>query len=113
MIFFIVLIVASFIGCIRSDTLNRNPSEIIYTKHARCRMNCRHIDETEVKEILKNGTINYSKSELNGNNCYKKFAVEGFTKEDQHLRIIFAPCGNEETVVTVIDLKNEWNCNCE
>ena len=26
--------------------------QIYYTKHSKCRMECRHIDESEVKEIL-------------------------------------------------------------
>ena len=82
----------AFSQCTSSVELNRNPAQIIYTKHARCRMSCRHINQTEVMEILKDGEINYRKSELNNKDCYKKFAVEGFTKEHQHLRIIFAPC---------------------
>jgi len=93
--------------------LNRNPSHINYSKHARCRMACRHIDETEVQQILKDGKINYSKSELNGEDCKKKYAVEGNTKDEQRVRIIFAPCADEVTVVTVIDLGKEWECNCE
>ena len=32
--------------------INRNPSVINYSKHAQCRMDCRHIDESEVREIL-------------------------------------------------------------
>lgn len=93
--------------------LNRNPSHINYSKHAKCRMECRHIDDTEVKDILQNGKINYNKSELNGNECRKKYAVEGYSKDNQHLRIIFAPCNDEVTVVTCIDLGAEWECHCE
>lgn len=93
--------------------LIRNPTSIHYSKHARCRMDCRHINESEVKEILASGSINYNKSELNGEVCRKRYAVEGTTHDNQHLRLIFAPCGNEETVVTVIDLGREWSCNCE
>ena len=92
--------------------LNRNPLRMHYSKHARCRMDCRHIDETEVKDILANGTINYNKSELNNEACRRKYAVEGYAK-NQHLRIIFAPCNNEVTVVTCIDLGNEWLCHCQ
>ena len=44
--------------------INRNVSKIIFSKHARCRMACRHIDESEVKEIIKDGVINYSKIEF-------------------------------------------------
>ncbi|QEC66399.1 DUF4258 domain-containing protein [Panacibacter ginsenosidivorans] len=93
--------------------LNRNPSHINYSKHARCRMDCRHIDEAEVKQILREGKINYTKSELKGEDCKKKYAVEGNTKDDQKVRIIFAPCADEVTVVTVIDLGKEWVCDCE
>lgn len=93
--------------------LNRHPQKMHFSKHARCRMGCRHIDETEIKEILENGSINYHKSSLNGDPCRRKFAVEGPTKEGQRLRVIFAPCGNEMTVVTCIDLGVEWACDCK
>jgi hypothetical protein len=93
--------------------LNRNPSYISYSKHARCRMGCRHIDESEVKEILHEGTINYNKSELQGDDCHKRYAVEGITHDEQKVRIIFAPCNDEVTVVTVIDLGEEWPCDCK
>lgn len=90
--------------------LNRNPSHINYSKHSKCRMLCRHITENEVKEILANGTINYKKSELKGADCSKKYAVEGTSKDGQRIRIVFAPCADEVTVVTCIDVKEEWDC---
>lgn len=93
--------------------LDRNPAHVSYSKHALCRMNCRHIDEAEVLQILKEGKINYAKSELKGEDCKKKYAVEGNTKDKQKVRIIFAPCADEVTVVTVIDLGKEWVCDCE
>lgn len=94
--------------------LNRNPAQINYSKHARCRMDCRHISEQEVRQILREGKINYAKSELKvKDDCKKKYAVEGYTSDNQHVRMIFAPCSDEVTVVTVIDLDKEWVCNCE
>lgn len=94
--------------------LNRDPSVINYSKHARCRMDCRHIDEAEVKDILANGKINYSKSEIGDNpDCKRRYAVEGNTRDNQRVRIIFAPCQTEVTVVTVIDLGKEWACDCQ
>lgn len=96
-----------------SRGLNRHPISMHYSKHAKCRMECRHIDESEIKDILENGTINYRKSELQGEPCRKKYAVEGLSRDGQKLRIIFAPCGNEMTVVTCIDLGVEWACNCK
>ncbi|CAN5549964.1 hypothetical protein BH10BAC3_BH10BAC3_16000 [soil metagenome] len=97
-----------------SKGLNRNPSAINYSKHARCRMACRHIDDSEVKDILQTGKINYGKSEIGDSpDCKKKYAVEGETRDKQKVRIIFAPCQSEVTVVTVIDLGTEWKCDCE
>lgn len=104
---------ANSVGSHAGDGLVRNPSKIHYSKHARCRMECRHIDETEVKEILANGQINFGKSELNNAKCRNRYAVEGRSKDAQDLRIIVAPCGDEETVVTVIDLGRDWSCDCE
>ncbi len=93
--------------------LNRNPAHIKYSKHARCRMDCRHITESEIVEILKNGKINYRKSDLKGSECTKKYAVEGVSSDKQRIRIIFAPCKDEVTVVTCIDLDKEWECDCD
>jgi Domain of unknown function (DUF4258) len=92
--------------------LNRNPSYIKYSQHAKCRMDCRHITKTEVEDILKTGTVNYKKCELDGVDCKKKYAVEGYSKDNQHLRIVFAPCQSEMTVVTCIDIGTQWECHC-
>jgi hypothetical protein len=95
-----------------SRGLNRNPAHINYSKHAKCRMECRHIDESEIKDILATGSINYKKSDLQNDDCHKRYAVEGYSKDRQHIRIIAAPCNSEITIITCIDLENEWQCNC-
>lgn len=94
-----------------SGDINRTTNSIIYTKHARCRMDCRHIDESEVKEILHDGTINYAKSEYK-NTDNPKYALEGWSHDKQHLRIVFAPAEDAVVVVTCIDLENEFECHC-
>ena len=73
-----------------NDVINRHPDRLIYTKHARCRMGCRHIDEAEVQEILQEGRINYRKSEPAGRPD-PKYALEGTTRDGQQVRIVFAP----------------------
>lgn len=94
-----------------NDELNRSTNSFIYTRHARCRMDCRHIDESEVKEILREGTINYQKSQYQ-NTDNPKYAVEGWSHDKQHLRIVFAPAENAVVVVTCIDLETEFECHC-
>ena len=96
-----------------SRGLNRNPIRILYSKHAQCRMECRFIDSSEVRQILREGTINYKKSEIgNRPDCKRKYAIEGITRDQQRVRIIFAPCRDTITVVTVIDIGREWPCPC-
>jgi Domain of unknown function (DUF4258) len=89
---------------------NRNIHKIIYSKHARCRMECRHIDEDEVKEILQNGKLNIAKIEED--NRGKRYPLEGKTHDNQNVRIVIAPKQEELVVVTVMDLDTEWECNC-
>ncbi|MFT3747406.1 MAG: DUF4258 domain-containing protein [Agriterribacter sp.] len=94
------------------EGFNRDLTPVIYTKHARCRMGCRHIDEDEVKQILRSGTINYKKSQLNSKPD-PKYALEGYTGDNQHVRIIFAPSQRGMVVITVIDVSEEWQCDCK
>ena len=92
--------------------INRNASKIIFSKHARCRMACRHIDESEVKEILANGKINGNKIQQDERGT--TYPLEGITHDRQRVRIVFAPIGdNELEVVTCIDLDTDWACDCK
>lgn len=95
----------------REEGFNRHTSHIMYSKHARCRMECRHIDETEVKEILESGSVNYSKIESDARG--KTYPLEGLTHDHQHVRIVFAPKDDGILVVTCIDLDTDWPCACE
>ena len=90
---------------------NRHSGHLIYTKHARCRMECRHIDESEVQEILDNGTLNNNKIEESDKG--KSYPLEGVTHDKQHVRIVFAPKQENLVVVTVIDLDRDWYCDCK
>ena len=98
-------------GTETGSTLNRNDDRIILTNHARCRMDCRHITKDEIKEILHNGNINYDKSDPDDTRG-PEYALEGYTHEHQHLRVVFSPADDGLVVVTCIDLDNEWHCDC-
>ena len=74
-------------------------------------MGCRHITQSEVQEIMREGKINYNKSDLKNARC-PRYAVEGYTSDDQRVRIVFAQCNESTVVVTVIDLEKEWSCEC-
>lgn len=91
--------------------LNRNIDQLVLSHHAECRMKCRDITMEEVKEILREGQINYMKSNLKDERG-PSYAVEGYSNDQQHLRIVFAPKENEIVVVSCIDLNKEWPCDC-
>src|SRR3954465_3468097 len=70
----------------RNYGFDRRTSFIQYTRHARCRMECRNITAREVEEIMQHGSINYRKSDVKGKPC-PVYALEGYSAEDeQHLR---------------------------
>jgi len=92
--------------------IDRHTSNIIYSRHARCRMECRYIDESEVKEILLKGKLNESKIQQSKKGV--TYPLEGITHDKQHIRIVFAPKGrNAIEVVTCIDLDKDWPCDCQ
>ena len=83
-----------------------------YTKHARCRMDCRTISESEIQAVLKGGEINHRKSKPNDSPC-PSYAIEGNTNDGQEVRIVFAMCDNSTKVITAIDLGKKYDCYCE
>ena len=95
----------------RNRGFDRRVSYIEYTEHAKCRMQCRKITQTEVEEIMKEGKINYSKSDVNDRPC-PTYALEGVTQDNQRVRIVFAQCDFKTKVVTSIDLNTDWECHC-
>lgn len=120
---FLLMLTIFLVGCEQPTSLQTSAEKIeatgkvdghslVYTKHARCRMQCRYIDESEVEEIVAANEINMSKSELNDTPC-PKYAYEGMSHDHQSLRIIIAKCETNWKVVTCIDLGNEFACNCK
>ncbi|TNE92317.1 MAG: DUF4258 domain-containing protein [Deltaproteobacteria bacterium] len=84
---------------------------LAYTRHARCRMDCRHIREDEVDEILRVGKVAPDRTRHDGE-C-TSYAVEGVTSDEQEVRIVYADCASETRVVTAIDLGEDWPCTCD
>lgn len=111
----IILIIAKGIQIIKKENLSpenfRDTSHLILTRHVKCRMNCRQITLEEIKEVLKKGKLNRSKSGV-GSGGDRTYAVEGYSYENQHIRVIVAPENKGLVVITCIDLEKEWPCNC-
>ena len=101
----------NFFKSASNENVFRDTNHIILTKHARCRMDCRHITAQEIKEVIHNGNVNYSKSG-EGNKGDDTYALEGYSNEHQHIRVVVAPENDGLVVITCMDLDKEWPCNC-
>ena len=95
----------------RDKGFDRRVSYLEYSNHARCRMQCRKISQAEVEEIMRDGKINYNKSDLQNARC-PRYALEGITRDEQRVRIVYAQCNDKTVVVTVIDLETDFQCDC-
>ena len=96
----------------RDKGFDRRTSFLKFTEHARCRMQCRKISNEEIEEIMVNGKVNYKKSNLKDTRC-PTYALEGVTRDEQRVRIVFGQCNEFTNVITVIDLETDWSCDCK
>jgi hypothetical protein len=95
----------------RNSTLDRRTGFLEYTEHATCRMDCGHITRQAVEYILQNGQVNIAKSETHAHPC-PIYALEGYSPEKQHLRIIFAQCDYKTKVITCTGIDSGFDCHC-
>ncbi|GAA4327854.1 DUF4258 domain-containing protein [Flaviaesturariibacter amylovorans] len=114
---FLLLLVAGFFLRRRwqepaaREAFDRHPSRLTLTKHARCRMDCRHISESEIREIMNKGIINLAKSDPRDKPC-PTYALQGTTEGGESIRVIFAQCSDETRVITTYNLKQDFECHC-
>lgn len=85
------------------------PLEI--TRHARCRMECRFISRREVADLLENARENPARARPNDSPCPSR-AYEGRSLDGQQVRMVIAECETAARLVTVIDLGNDHQCDC-
>ena len=93
------------------EAFDRHPSHLQYTKHALCRMDCRHISEDDIRQIMQKGIINFYKSDRYDKPC-PTYALQGETDDGEKIRVIFAQCDNETRVVTCYNLQEDFECHC-
>lgn len=108
---FLVFIIRRWNEPVSKEAFDRQPASLIFTRHALCRMDCRHIDEGEIREIMAKGIINFNKSNRRSRPC-PTFVLQGRTESGESLRVIFAQCATETKVVTCYNLEEEFACNC-
>lgn len=113
----LLLAVLYFVGNGVSDKhslpeFDKSITQIELTKHAACRMDCRQINEREIKEIIQNGKLNKNKSGYDKEHDNYTYAFEGYSYQNQHIRVVVTPRKNDLLIITVIDLDVDWACKC-
>jgi len=95
----------------QKERFNRHPAHMVYTHHAQCRMDCRHISKEDINEIMLKGSIRLNKTNLYDKPC-PTYALEGYTSDHEDIRVIFAQCDTVTKVVTCYNLHREFVCDC-
>jgi hypothetical protein len=109
--FFVVFILKRWKEPPQREAFDRHPATVHYTRHALCRMDCRHISKDEIAEIMEKGSINFNKSNRNDSPC-PTFALQGRTTSGENIRVVFAQCPAETKVITCYNLEEEFACHC-
>jgi hypothetical protein len=95
----------------KKEIFDRHPAHLVYTHHALCRMDCRHISKEDITYIMHKGIIFLNKTNLHDRPC-PTFALQGYTKGNEDIRVIFAQCDSVTKVITCYNLHKEFTCHC-
>ncbi len=110
-ILFVIALIFRWQEPVRKEAFNRNPKELVYTKHALCRMVCREISKEDIDEVIKKGAINFNRSNRREAPC-PVFAIQARISTGEYLRVIFAQCDDVTKVVTGYNLEQDFDCYC-
>jgi hypothetical protein len=90
-----------------------SPNALAYSRHARCRMDCRDISEDLVEQVYREGSLNCGKSDPAGaKDGNPRYALEMEDGSRGRVRIIVGDDHNEHVIITVIRLDEKDNCSC-
>ena len=89
-------------------------SSFKFSEHAKCILECKRITEEEVREVLKNGDVNFSASDTRGVPC-PSYAIEG-TSHNKKIRVLVTIFERDSTaeITTAINLEaGKDTCRCK
>jgi len=83
-----------------------NAKTIVFSKEALKSMDCREFNTEDIKSLLKKGSVNIGKSEVHARPI-PIFAVDGYTKNKHHLRLIIENGRDTSRIMNMTDLDSE------
>ncbi len=94
-----------------SITLEYRGKPLRITQHGRCRMECRYISRADVAGLLNTAREDVARSRPDDSPCPSR-AYQGYAEGNRLIRMVIAECTDEARLVTVIDLRREFDCAC-
>lgn len=85
-------------------------TQILYSNTIGCKMVCLDIDETKLRQILKEGIVNVELSNLRSNP--KKYTVDHFFGSSLH-RVRVVPMNTSLKVMSLEKHRNNSQCDCD
>ncbi len=84
-----------------------------FSEHAKCILACKQITEEEVRDVLKNGEVNFSESDTRGVPC-PSYAIEG-SSHNKKLRVLLTVFERDSTaeITTAMNMEaGKDTCKC-
>lgn len=95
----------------KQEAFDRRPGRLVYAPNALCQMECRQISKEDIGEVMKKGIIHFNWSNRRAQPC-PTFALQGRTRDKQYIRVSFAQCVEQTTVMWCLDLEKTIECPC-
>ena len=75
-------------------------------------LHCLDLSEEIIKELLINGDVNFSESEVHDAKC-PVYAIDGSDYPGGELRVFFEQCDSITVLASALYLNNPHNCGCD
>jgi hypothetical protein len=95
----------------RNEPFSRQPSQLIFTAYALCRMECYNLSREDIVSIMHKGVILLNKSNRNSRPC-PIYALQGRTAAGRYIRVLFEQCQASTRIIGCYDLQKETSCPC-
>ena len=97
-------------GTVVKETLQKHPLHI--SLQGACQLNCLDLSEEIIKELLINGDVNFSESQVHDAKC-PVYAIDGSDYPGGKLRVFFEQCDSITVLASALYLNNPHNCGCD
>lgn len=95
----------------KKESFGRQPSQLVFTSYALCRMECFELSREDVILIMRKGVILLNRSNRKNQPC-PLYALQGHTTAGRYIRVLFEQCQGSTRVVGCYDVYDDKGCGC-